>query len=98
MNAFAVQPVRAAALPATNERTNPLENIVLLDRTSILLLVLAEDAAYVVGVYADIRGLPVDDERRRVDKTAIALRIQITKELRGNPDTLSYSHRKADGS
>ena len=82
----------------SHERRNDLENVVLKDRSSHLLIVIDEDPAYVVGYYADIRGMPVSTTLSRIDKSRIALRIQATKYLRGNPDTLTYSHRKADNS
>ena len=78
------------------ERRNDLENIITQDRVSHLLAVVDEDPVYVAGYYADIRGLPVGTVLQTIRKDAIALRIQITKELRGNPDTLAYSHRKED--
>lgn len=81
-----------------HERRNDLENIVLNDRSSHVLIVVDEDAAYVVGYYADIRGMPVSTTLSRIPKPNIALRIQVTKYLRGNPDTLTYSHRKEDPS
>lgn len=81
-----------------HERRNDLENIVLLDRSSHLLIVVGEDPVYVVGYYADIRGMPVSTTLSHVAKERIALRIQATRYLRGNPDTLSYSHRKTDNS
>lgn len=84
------------ATPASNQRANALENIVLLDRTSILLVVTGEDAANVAGFYADIRGLIVNDNRKVVAKDAIALRLQVSKELKPEPDSIGYSHRAAD--
>lgn len=73
-----------------------LENIVLEDRSSILVRVIDEDPAYVVGYYADVRDQVVNTELRKIDKGVIALRIQFPEERRPHPDELTYSHRKAD--
>jgi hypothetical protein len=58
-------------------REFPLENIILQSRHSHLVNVTGEDAAYVVGYYADIRGYRVSTELTRFPKDEIALRIQI---------------------
>lgn len=98
MTTPAITPARQSATPATHTRANALENIVLMDRTSIILVVVGEDAAYVVGYYADIRGIPVNTELTRFRKDEIALRMQVKEELKPHGDELSFSHRKEDRS
>lgn len=59
-----------------------MENIILNDGTSILLDVTGADPSYVVGYYCDVRGFKVCTTLKRVDVTAIKLRIQVGDEER----------------
>lgn len=72
------------------ERFNALENIVTHERGSILIVRTGEDAVYVVGYLADIRGLVVNNDLQRIPKAEILLRIGIAKELRPVADALTY--------
>lgn len=72
------------------ERFHALENVVTHARGSFLLVVTDEDPVYVVGYFADIRGLVVNDELQKIPKPEILLRIGVSKELRPNADALTY--------
>lgn len=81
-----------------NLRRSTLENIVTESRASVLVAVVDEDPAYVVGYYADIRGIPVNTELVRFAKADIVLRLQVREELKPFADSLTYSQRKEDRS
>lgn len=55
-----------------------LENIILRDGSSILVNVAGADAVYVVGYMCDVRGFNVSTTLKRIQRSEIKLRIQIT--------------------
>ena len=74
-----------------------MENIILVDGSSILMRVVGADSEIVAGYMCDVRGIDVTTTLKRVRRDQIKLRIQIRDEERNDlARNLNYDNNLRD--